>query len=101
MSAKGYMQEAGPCPEVYPDGLNRGEVHRCEKTNRHYKHQWTETWRDNKGLTKSGPVVWRGIPNTPEERAEAERIESMGQGGVDPFKQLAWTMDLVKKLGVV
>ena len=99
MSAKGHMQEAGPCPEVYPSALERGEIMRCTKTTRHYKHSTSEEWRDSKsGKIKTGEIVWWGEPNTDEERAEVARIESMGQGGVDPFKQVSWTMRMVEGL---
>lgn len=98
VSVKGHMVPAGECSEVYPDALNRGEVHFCEKTNRHYKHSFTEVWRDKNGKVKSGDVVWWGKANTPEEREEVERITSMGQGGVDPFKQFAWVMKMMGEL---
>lgn len=99
MSAKGHMVEAGVCPEVYPDALERGEVKRCTKTNRHWKHETPEEWRDSKtGKLKVGSIAWWGAPLSDEERAEVERIEAMGLGGVDPIKQAGWTIKLIGQL---
>lgn len=85
------MLPPGPCDEAYPAALARGEVIECEKTTRHWKHE-------NLTVEAPGSILWWGPGLSDDEREEAQRIRNMGQGGKDPFKQLAWVMQLVHEL---